>query len=796
MAEGKVFSINESGGFGFIQPDGGGQGVYFRIDWVKNPPPSGIRVGTLLRYEMEIGEKGPRAKRNSIFAVSGSATGTPGKSQTERSMPAPGQTSGIRPTAVKGYRFLNPYNFVRSPGRPHVLRDRPETRLLDRCPPPPHDRWVGLNGTITCQVEAVSPLFVSDSEHWEDSATKHPTYPFYQYDFGNGLEPALPASSLRGMLRSEFEAVTNSCFAHFEYGRRLTYHLPANEALKLIPAVVEQDDEERWWLRLLPGTAQIVVGDRPRDKLYAGRVEQYEAIDYAGKRRPAPPLRQVPLNGLKHGSQCYALLEEMNFPPVWNVVKVARDRKDLPQQSGKIVQGYLCINNQNIETKRFERFFFRDAQNRFGPAKIFLSEDVRRQYGDLIKDYHARHQDEVESWRDKSRDPQKPWIEKGMQTGKTKKKAAFSRFIIEKPRQVKDGDLVYAMLSGSLQDPKIEFIAPVAVPRVSYKRLVEDLLPMHLHKCQDITHLCPACRTFGWVFGNNENDKNPKDLFTPVAYAGRLRFSHGQLMEPARTMENVELTVLGSPKPTTTRFYLRPVLGKPVNGQSDFLAGYDNPDNILRGRKVYRHQGFAGADKHWLDKAREYNSRVEKSDQNRAVVGALEPGAKFSFTIQFTNLAPVELGALLWTLGLEKKAYHRLGYGKPLGFGSLRAADIRVKIVDPLARYSESWQSGEHIADPGEQEQWIKDFKAAMARAYQKPFEELPHIRELLTLLGEPPTHLPIHYPRTDVQPHPEGKNFEWFMGNNRNRYARFTLELPGEENGFPLIDRRGEVKQ
>lgn len=778
MAEGTVSFIHSGGEWGKIQPDSGGEQVYFRLNWVKNLPLGGrgIQKGTRLTYEVEMGERGPRTKWVRLAESQGNAAPIDASLKDEK-----------RQGGKKPYRFLNPYNFVRSPREPQVLPDEPGTALLGRCQPPPHDRWVGLNGTIICEVEAVTPLFISDSEHWEDASSEHATYQFYQYDFGTGLEPALPASSLRGMLRGEFEAVTNSCYAHFDYGRRLSYHLPANDALKLIPARVEQDDNGRWWLRLLPGTAQLVVGERPRDKLYAGRVERYKAMSYAGRRRQAPELREVDLHNLKHGDHCFAQVQELQFPPVWNVLNLAKTRSELPKSGGQIVEGYVCINNQNIETKRFERFFFRNPQNRFGPEKILLSEDARQKYRDLIQDYQTRHADEVARWRKQGRRPDQPWFQK--------KAAAFSRFILDDYREIRDGDLVYVMLSGSLQAPNIEFIAPVAVPRVSYKRKMDDLLPAHLWKCRDYDHLCPACRMFGWVYSSARVGEKTPSISATTAYAGRLRFSHGRMVGEAMKMGEVELAVLGSPKPTTTRFYLKPASGKPQKGQNDSEAGYDNRQNVLRGRKLYRHHGHTGNLEYWLNQQREYRSRMKKSNQNRTVKGALAPGARFRFSIQFENLAPVELGALLWTLRLEGKGYHRLGYAKPLGFGSLRLADLQLEIVNMEKHLSANWLGDELDQEPQQQPDWVELFKTSMALAYEQSFAQLPHLQEMLALLGEPPEDIPIHYPRTDPEPNSEGKNFEWFMGNNRNRDARFTLELPGGEQGLPLIDRTGQVK-
>lgn len=718
--------------------------------------------------------------------------------------------SSSRPATSGSYRFLNPYNFVRWLRPPQVFDDA-DTQLLGRCAPPPHDRYVGLSGRITCQLEAMSPLFISDSDLPEssedDKKAGHKTYRFFHHDFGEGEEPALPASSLRGMIRSAFEAVTNSCFAHFDYGDRLSYHLAAAESLKLVPGRVERDAQGRWQLRLLPGTARLVINDRPRDKLYAARVERYKPLSPGrSSRGPGrlPEFRPVKTDGFENGEKCLAVVQEFKFPPVWNVVELGKNRSQLRPGAGEsIIEGYLSINNQNIESKRFERFFFRDNKNTTGPELVPLPEDVRTKYTDLLKDYQERHKDTIKNWREKGHAPDRPWVERDREGRFTKKEAAFSRFVIGGPKELQDGDLVYAMLSGSVQAPQVEFIVPVAVPRVGYNRKVAQLLPKHLHKCDDYDHLCPACRTFGWVYGHEDAPDLPIERRT--AYAGRIRLETGRLIAEQRrqppTLPATTLTILSTPKPTTTRFYLKPSNSRPPNGMDDFHAGYDNQDNVLRGRKVYRHQGHSGDREYWSAKEREYRAplkpdgKPDASDQNRTIEGTLLPGTKFEFTVQFSNLAPVELGALLWTLEMNGAQYHRLGFGKPLGFGSVKLSIVDLLITDFAQRYASLAGTGENTANSDMRSQWLNQFKVAMSRAYEGEFEKLPHIKDLLVLLSDPPPNMPIHYPRTDVKPVEQGKNFEWFMGNNRNREARFALEMPGQEKGLPLIDKTGTVK-
>lgn len=807
MATGKIIEFRRDRGFGFIQP-AGGRKLFFHINDARQLG-SEPQVGDQVSFEEGASDKGPKAinVRPLGAAVMASAPTRPARNPHED---AQGPT--VR-NAAQPYRFLNPYNFVRYGQPARSFAKDADAILLGRSSPPPHDRYVGMSGTIACELETVSPLFIADAEDITPNfkTDGHNAYRFFTYDFGNGPEPAIPASSLRGMLRSIFEAATNSCYAHFDYDRRLSYHLAAEEALKLVPARVDQDSQGRLRLHLLPGTARLSIGKRP-EKLYAGRVERYEALvsgrSKFAKTKSEVIFKPVDIGKLQHGDNCYALAEPLKFPPVWHIHRLSTDVKALmklrrpateTQGPLEVLEGFLCLNHQNIEAKRFERFFFRTFGQKNEAEFVLLSQKVQEDYNLLVVDYRERHAQTVEKWQKAGFDPAQVRIEK--QDGKLKKEAAFSRLILasKEDARLKVGDLVYAMLSGTPTAPNVEFIVPVAVPRVMYERKIAELLPQHLWKCQEYDQLCPACRTFGWVFGDEESSSQQvaDQLTTRVAYQGRVRLEHGQLLEPAQTLPTTSLAILSSPKPTTTRFYLAPSNGKPKDRQGDFAAGYDNQENQLRGRKVYRHHGHDGDLSYWQDATREFQRVGKNSDQNRTVEGALAPGAKFTFNIRFTNLAPIELGALLWSLELEGAQVHRLGYAKPLGFGSVRVRVKQLDVLDTNNRYAAltpAVTSSE--LDTAKREELRQQFKRAMERAYGRDFAELPQIHDLLTLLSAPEADLPIHYPRPEIAVDPEGKNYEWFMGNNRNKDARFALELTGQERGFPRIDKNGRIKQ
>jgi len=809
MAKGKIKRLFEDKGYGFIQPDESGEDIWFHTTKLEGKLTfTQLKVGLEVEFEAEQGRRGGQQAKFVRVIVS------------EEEAQALAQ-------AATSYRFLNPYNFVRflslsepqegkqktqkmnqpesvmtaafakigmQSNRPEVRTE--ERRLLGRCIPPPHDRYVGLTGKIICELENVTPLFVSDPDY--KLSGEHKVFEFFKLDG----KRALPAASLRGMVRSVFEAVTNSCLM-FLTGQRLSYR-EINEAKKLWPARVTKEKEEgKWWLHILAGTTSFTTeGVAPGQRLPAAWVMQYSydklqkspTVNY-GENSGTPYGKRtaviLPPQG-KHKSGCWALLEPMSRPSrknkqgkliegfdFWNVKQLAEKEDDLkPEGKEKVKHGWLCITCHNIENKHDERFFFTESS----VDPIEIEEKVVNDYKELIQDYQSRHRDDVRKREKRGFDPAQPLITKDKK-GKEKKEAGFSRFILEDHAELRDGDIVYALLEEVDKKPIVKVIVPVSVPRVNYHNSIAKMLKSkheHLLACDKETSLCPACRIFGWVHQGNKNKSEQ------VAYAGRLKFSNGELKDDKGTLPSTPLAILSSPKPTTTPFYLLPESDLKNNKWAG-KGGYDG-NNKLRGRKLYRHHGECQVD--------EYKRKGESDDQNRTVKDALKEGAKFEFTIQFENLAPIELGALLWALEIKLKdgtqLHHRLGFAKPLGFGSVKMNVSKLEVLNLKDRYSaldkSGWQTKTDWQD------CVNSFKAALVALYDdtKDFESLDNVKDMKALLGEQTHGLPVHYPRSTKEPRADGKNYEWFMGNKKssNNYA-LPLACHDDE-GLPLIDQYG----
>lgn len=678
-------------------------------------------------------------------------------------------------------RFLNPYSFVRPLLAPeHLPPLSNETRdlhLMWHCPPPPHDRFTGISGEITCTMVAESPVFISDSDIVAKTGKDHKTYRFFNVDG----EDIIPASSLRGSIRSIFEAATNSRWAVFS-DQHLSYREITSNANKLVPGRMEYDAERKQW----------------------------QVIQLKGEKGSLISAAQVPFSvleesGFEHGQVCFAIMRRgkpalrveklMTYIPGQqpNIPAQYRDRQRYAYSAG-----LLCVTGRSIDKKNNERFFFRTTETMDDPIPV--SAKVIDHYNELIKLAQEYHADTIAK----------------LKSGKiTQSKAALSRYHLgklkdeqiypENPLLKTEGYQFPVYVSYDERQGRVRYLAPVSIPRVLETRKFYDILREegygHLLPAESYDDLSPADRVFGWV-----HQDAPEDAAQRVAYRGRVRFSHAWVIgsdgKPAQPqkMEAIPLSILSAPKPTTTRFYVQPVEGIPadVNNPArtserwqkytDRKLSYSRRGNMLRGRKIYRqHQEFNLAEARRVD---------ESDDQNRTVVGAHAPGTTYTFTVKFEDLQPVELGALLWSLSLTDEGwhgYHRLGYGKPLGLGSVQIAID--KVIATLPRRCLGQDSPEINLD-----RCVQDFQGTMAALYGvSSFDELPNIRDLHALLSTP--DLPVHYPRSSERRNSQGdKNFEWFRDNKRTGNSGSpNLILPNADedtDGLPHMHWERHIKK
>jgi len=168
-------------------------------------------------------------------------------------------------------------------------------------------------------------------------------------------------------------------------------------------------------------------------------------------------------------------------------------------------------------------------------------------------------------------------------------------------------------------------------------------IPRGFEHCRDADHLCPACRIFGSLSGNN-------------AFLGKISLSDALAAAPFE-VETMTIEALMEPKPR-------------------HRAWYEDPQQrgFLRGRKFYYHRPLGPRR---TTVKNEYNKTIE----------TVKPGAVFEFEVDYINLTEAELALLIFALTLEPGMAYKVGMGKPVGLGSTRLEIVGWEQVDRQARY-------------------------------------------------------------------------------------------------------------
>ena len=680
----------------------------------------------------------------------GDAKAEPKTGGTQKNSPqaieVTGKTTQPQPGISQSYpgRFLNPYNFVRL-----FQTERPINVVLGSAPPPPHDRYVGLSGRLTCNVTVKSPLFISDSQREPDPAHPgHFIYSFFQY----GGKPALPASSLRGMLRSVYEAATNSCMAVFDAKRPpLGYRVTSLDYARV--------------LKGYPGRILKVATNENKGEVilcYTVRAGAYYPQDQSERNVLADQERY-------DGNYVYADCAEVERN-IWVAKNVKKAKSELPPQPPNDwarISGWLKCTGKNQDSTKRNEIIFLDPDHHGNQGKAYFTFEQQKKYNDVLDDQ--------------------------IKQGELPVSPASN--------QLRVGDLVWIDAQRNRANITVLEIHRVLMPRMRYRYKIGELLKAeYLRLCTTYEKLCPACRTFGWV--KPESEKKDETLAeVKGAYAGRVRLSHGRLTQNKGRCGEWTLSSLSSPKPTTNEFYLDQT-------QKEDRVTYNDADARLRGRKFYRHHAdwecLPEDGKQKLLKEILQFPEGERSDQNRTIRGAIKEGSVFEFDLDFENLAPLELGALLYSLELEEGMRHRLGYGRPLGLGSVEICVEKLEAVeDWQARLKsaaadaglKTWE-GQALRDLVNQN--VAQFLKKMDEIYKADFELA--LKDLKAILSAPALPLPVHYPRVSRERKKDEYSFKWFMGNKRLR-PPYILKYPAEDfclpnPGLVRLDEKGVEQQ
>jgi CRISPR-associated protein (TIGR03986 family) len=733
------------------------------------------------------------------------AAKTPLPAPRRESQDLTAQRTQPRPTQEQRMpgEFHNPYNFVPAPprepreARPYKFDDVPPGGLGDE-PPAGHHRYheERYSGTIRVNMTVETPLLIPDAAQATDDGAGHKTFPV-RVDAND--RPYLAPTSIKGMLRAAFEAVTNSRMGVFHrHDDPLAFRMEANDALRTVPARVQLVENE---VRVYLFTGESEMEDDGSPKIIerdaSGGVQKRDPMFAAWLNRHVVKKPHV------HNQKVWAYItlchhQSPHFD-FWHVEEIQDWTEDKPPENppGHWVAGYTCVTKKNIKRKHDERVFFYDQA--VDQLCITLRGDQISRWKLLVDDYRAQHEDSPGKLKPDPKD------DKG-------KQLKWSRHIYEAKKErdlekLTTGLLCYAIVRKNGVSWELTDLIPVMISRRLHAASPANLLHSHHLPATNIEKLSPADRVFGWV---NQTGTG--------AYRGNLRVGAVRCESVHPILEfspPLPLAILSSPKPQQSRFYVaKDQTGAAQASQelSREAAGYTH-EKGLRGRKVYPHHTNLPSDYWHLPTAgdptqqlvnqsrhfREYPRPAgTRDDQNRSIKGWVKPGTTFAFDLHVTNLSPVELGALTWLLSLGPDHFHRFGGGKPLGFGSVHLAiDQENTRVCTGAAWQE-WYASLDAAVPSPCDLGVAEaaYKAELGNA-AIPFEEVPFIKAFLRACRGFDDGLPTHYPRarqpdqkiTDpVPPHPDGLAYEWFVSNDK-KGARYALGNLATDTGLPILN-------
>ncbi len=704
--------------------------------------------------------------------------------------------------------FFNPYAFVPPwPRRGDVaeLQDGPPERLGRLR----EGRW---SGRLRLRITAVTPLLITEQGREVKGLAERGTRTV------TGT-PLLASSSVKGSVRSEFEAVTGSRYGVFEgHERRLGYRSSTRDSSELVPVRIITVEGAKRALRL-DGMRRPV--DSHRRVLKAAWVPRY------GSRAITPwPA------GIYHDTRCNAWVVLMrrdswndkknqwveNFlywrvlalwpdgaptpikPDTGNEDSQGQARRHLVEDRTPVrVRGFYVHTNRNIGNKHDERLFFHPALVPNSGTRmcrpIPLEDRVFDGWSDLLASYHAAHPKEDIHERKRADGSRADASEYLHAPNPRNDRTAWSRHLeprgseLEALMELPVGTLCYAKLAmdGDGLD-RVEQLYPVALSRV-----LDEVSPASLAEraqlvpAGDHTSLSPADRVFGWVAPTGREAGRAQTR----ALRGRVRFG------PVRTIEaEVEtidrgLAVLGAPRPTQDLFYAAET---PSGGPLQTRAGAQKRDGYqegqgLRGRKVYPHQ--PGID--WNSRSRQQwlrngnglpagDDEPAVDTQNAQLLDWVRKGAVFEVDLHIEDLDPVEFGALLYVLRGRRRSqgtrHHKLGGGAPLGFGS-----VTYEVVTEESELADgaAWQdyfaldedAPGPVATTGDQLDALTDEFVRRAA----PSGHLPrHLSAYENALAGFPEGTPVHYPADPANPHSDRERFEWFVANKGRNGQRKPL--------------------
>lgn len=338
--------------------------------------------------------------------------------------------------------FINPYNFI------PLSEEKAEKKVEGEL----------YTGVIEYSLLTKTPLFIPNSSndkvfanavtYKEDALEKkyredHKSYDFFSYtDLSSLVDtvpeapvPVIPGSEMRGMIRSNYETITNSCMFLVDddeiLGKRTTHAFQA-------------------------GLIERNIGEK-------GQIEYslWEAEDCIWHEEIAKGVWKESYKNPKYveGQKCYIDLQKRTRGKT--LVAGTSEHEKYGYTEGYVIKGEDSPEGKN--KKHCLHFFVKKSKN-YKTVNIGVLDNALRAYQNQNADAYKQYRQQWELFKQGKGNQYFP--------------------------------VYYNFVDSGAENPEHIMLSPATFTREIYGNKLSDMISNH-RKCKDKQHLCPACALFG-----------------------------------------------------------------------------------------------------------------------------------------------------------------------------------------------------------------------------------------------------------------------------------------------------------
>lgn len=497
--------------------------------------------------------------------------------------------------------FVNPYTFVpvSSKGIKEINAEREKDEQLH-------------TGYLDCTIKLSTPLAIPDVMNpKEDEKDKdHKKYSFLRRDG----KPIIPGSSIRGVVRSVYETVTNSCMVTMNPDDHITNRkaVKSGGGKDVFKPCVLKRVGDNW--ELYPAIRIAVVCEGDGGLKYTPIHEGHEKFKVTKDSKGNKELILKNKERLSFGSE----------------VKIVES------SNGHKKGGYP------VWKKTVSKIYKSSGTDCF----LFLGEYINRKHAESVFKIDSTKPESIGSDTIKNAIKGLENVLLDYRSEAINKNLNDTHFGYRGYEKAKDNGAIPLWYTYD-KVTKVLYLSLAAIGRKAYQNSIGILSNGH-EPCSNRRRLCPACAIFGMI-----GKDSGKGL------AGRVRITDAICKEEKgfndRESNYVTLKELGSPRTGYLQFYSK-------DGKE-----YDEQGAEINGRKFYWHIPAVNNDRSIYE--------TETKTKRNGTYELINSGSVFTLRVYYDELTGKELATLMYVLSLggnDSNYLFKFGHGKPLGLGSAK----------------------------------------------------------------------------------------------------------------------------